>query len=303
MANTTTVGQRLRQARLDRNISLDELQQITKIQKRYLEAIEEDFYEEMPGSFYVRAFVRQYAAAVGEDGDKLVAVLDGKETLEGASVVSKRKAPETVQGSRKSLHKEEKPENPVVKLLPVIFFGLVAATIVIFVLYVTLQERKEPALITGSSFEVTSESSSAATSETQASTTTESKPEPKPEPSSEPPKPEEKKMAIALVDNQATTATVNVTDATNPIKLDFIGKPTGPCWVGVMVNGAWVYQYTLQAGETQATTLPEGTAEASIVLGAAANLDIHVNGENMDFHGGNVLATRKTITANFAYKP
>lgn len=301
MANTTTVGQRLRQARLDKNISLDELQQITKIQKRYLEAIEEDFYEEMPGTFYVRAFVRQYAAAVGEDGDKLVAVLDGKESLDGEPPVPKRKAPETVQGSRKSMHKDEKPDNPVVKLLPVIFFGLVAATIVGFVLYVTLQERKEPSMITGSSFSVTAETT---TSAPQEESKEESKPEPKPEPepSKEEPKPEEKKMAITLADNQAATATVNVTDATNPIKLDFVGKATGPCWVGVIVNGVYVYQYTLQAGETQSTTLPEGAGQAMIILGAAANLDIKVNDENMDFHGGNVLATRKDITVNFAYK-
>ncbi len=82
MANETTIGAKLRQARLDKNISLIELQQMTKIQKRYLEAIEAERFDQLPGTFYVRAFIRQYAAAVGEDGDKLVAVFDGKETLD-----------------------------------------------------------------------------------------------------------------------------------------------------------------------------------------------------------------------------
>jgi cytoskeletal protein RodZ len=35
VANETTIGAKLRQARLDKNISLIELQQMTKIQKRY----------------------------------------------------------------------------------------------------------------------------------------------------------------------------------------------------------------------------------------------------------------------------
>ncbi|EQC81990.1 Transcriptional regulator in clusterwithunspecified monosaccharide ABC transport system [Enterococcus sp. HSIEG1] len=33
MANETTIGAKLRQARLDKHISLDELQQMTKVQK------------------------------------------------------------------------------------------------------------------------------------------------------------------------------------------------------------------------------------------------------------------------------
>lgn len=96
---------------------------MTKIQKRYLEAIEAERFDQLPGTFYVRAFIRQYAAAVGEDGDKLVAVFDGKDTLDAP--LPKRPQPETVSGSRKAQHVEEKSGSFVVRYLPMILLGLV----------------------------------------------------------------------------------------------------------------------------------------------------------------------------------
>jgi cytoskeletal protein RodZ len=60
----TELGSRLKEAREVKGISLDELQSITKIQKRYLIGIEEGNYSIMPGKFYIRAFIKQYAEAV-----------------------------------------------------------------------------------------------------------------------------------------------------------------------------------------------------------------------------------------------
>lgn len=65
------LGNHLKQARLEKNYSLDDLQQMTKIQKRYLLGIEEGNYAVMPGNFYVRAFIKQYAEAVGLDPDEV----------------------------------------------------------------------------------------------------------------------------------------------------------------------------------------------------------------------------------------
>ncbi|MED3660464.1 MULTISPECIES: helix-turn-helix domain-containing protein [Ureibacillus] len=67
----TELGTRLKEARLSKGYSLDDLQEITKIQKRYLIAIEEGNYSIMPGTFYVRAFIKQYAEAVGLDPDEI----------------------------------------------------------------------------------------------------------------------------------------------------------------------------------------------------------------------------------------
>mgnify|MGYP001943144778 CR=1 FL=1 len=71
MLSLTELGQKLQQARKEKNISLDELQEVTKIQKRYLEAIENGEYEKLPGQFYARAFIKTYAEAVGLNPEEL----------------------------------------------------------------------------------------------------------------------------------------------------------------------------------------------------------------------------------------
>lgn len=67
----TEIGNRLKEARLEKGLSLDDLQSVTKIQKRYLQGIEEGNYKMMPGPFYVRAFIKQYAEAVDLEPEEL----------------------------------------------------------------------------------------------------------------------------------------------------------------------------------------------------------------------------------------
>ena len=295
MANEATkIGQTLRQARLNKNLSLDELQQITKIQRRYLEDIEAGDLESLPGTFYVRAFVRQYAQAVGEDGERLVAILDGKASFEPP--LPKRPQPETVKGSRKALHVEESTTSPVIRLLPVIFFTLVAVTIIGVVVWMTIQDRNEDSLIKdpGSSVTVeqpkatTSSSSEApkASSSTEASTTESSA---------------EKQMVITTTSNTDSEANMTITDATNPLQLDF-ESTAGRCWVGVIVNGGYVYQYTLEVGDKQSTTLPENTQNATIVLGASANVAIKAGGQDLVFTEEGMAALRKNINLTIGYQ-
>lgn len=295
MANEATkIGQTLRQARLNKNLSLDELQQITKIQRRYLEDIEAGDLESLPGTFYVRAFVRQYAQAVGEDGERLVAILDGKASFEPP--LPKRPQPETVKGSRKALHVEESTTSPVIRLLPVIFFTLVAVTIIGVVVWMTIQDRNEDSLIKdpGSSVTVeqpkaTSSSSSEApkaSSSTEASTTENSA---------------EKQMVITTTSNTDSEANMTITDATNPLQLDF-ESTAGRCWVGVIVNGGYVYQYTLEVGDKQSTTLPENTQNATIVLGASANVAIKAGGQDLVFTEEGMAALRKNINLTIGYQ-
>lgn len=65
------LGKYLKEKREEKGISLEELQAITKIQRRYLVGIEEGNYSLMPGSFYVRAFIKQYVEAIGLNPEEI----------------------------------------------------------------------------------------------------------------------------------------------------------------------------------------------------------------------------------------
>ncbi|MGM8214538.1 helix-turn-helix domain-containing protein [Bacillaceae bacterium W0354] len=66
------LGEKLKEAREEKNLTIDDIQQETKIQKRYLISIENNDWSKIPGIFYVRAFIREYANAVGLDPEELL---------------------------------------------------------------------------------------------------------------------------------------------------------------------------------------------------------------------------------------
>ena len=64
-----SIGAYLRREREVRQVSLEELVQITRIPLRMLQRIEEDRFDELPGEVFARGFLRSYARALGLDAD------------------------------------------------------------------------------------------------------------------------------------------------------------------------------------------------------------------------------------------
>lgn len=58
-------GAALRRARLRRGIELDQIADVTKVSGSYLRYIEDEKFEDLPASVYVRGFVTAYARAIG----------------------------------------------------------------------------------------------------------------------------------------------------------------------------------------------------------------------------------------------
>ncbi|MEI4768511.1 RodZ domain-containing protein [Psychrobacillus sp. FJAT-51614] len=122
----TELGARLKEARIAKGFSIDDLQEITKIQKRYLAGIEEGNYATMPGSFYVRAFIKQYAEAVGLNGDELLDTYKSEIPTPVNEEVSKNI---TTTPSRRSLG--GRSTNNFMEIFPMIVVALFAIAIIV----------------------------------------------------------------------------------------------------------------------------------------------------------------------------
>ena len=62
-----TLGDALREARASRNLTLGEVEEATKIRKKYLQALEEEDYAALPAPVYARGFLQAYAEYLGID--------------------------------------------------------------------------------------------------------------------------------------------------------------------------------------------------------------------------------------------
>lgn len=69
-----TVGEILKQARVDKYYSLDEVEKATKIRKELLIALEADDFSKLPPSTFVQGFIKNYAKFLNLNSEKLLAI-------------------------------------------------------------------------------------------------------------------------------------------------------------------------------------------------------------------------------------
>ena len=62
----------LQNRRMDRGISLEKIADTTKISIRFLQAIEAEEFDKLPGGIFSISYLKQYAAAIGFDEAKLL---------------------------------------------------------------------------------------------------------------------------------------------------------------------------------------------------------------------------------------
>jgi cytoskeleton protein RodZ len=72
------IGGSLREARLKRGLTPADVQKAIRIRDRYLQALEEERWEVVPGDAYVKGFLRTYADYLGLDGNLYVDEYNGR---------------------------------------------------------------------------------------------------------------------------------------------------------------------------------------------------------------------------------
>jgi cytoskeleton protein RodZ len=65
-------GDKFRNAREKKELSLDDVSNVTKISARMLKAIEQEDFEQLPGGVFNKGFIRAYAKHLGLDGEEAV---------------------------------------------------------------------------------------------------------------------------------------------------------------------------------------------------------------------------------------
>ena len=79
-------GEKFRKAREKKELSLDDVSNVTKINARMLRAIEEEHFEDLPGGVFNKGFIRAYAKHLGLDAEE--AVSDYLASLRQAQIIA-----------------------------------------------------------------------------------------------------------------------------------------------------------------------------------------------------------------------
>jgi cytoskeletal protein RodZ len=83
-----TVGERLRAARLEKGLSLEDIAAQTRIPQRHLESLEAGVWDKLPAPTYTIGFARSYASAIGLDRTEISDQLRSEMGGERASSVT-----------------------------------------------------------------------------------------------------------------------------------------------------------------------------------------------------------------------
>lgn len=119
------LGNKLRDRRIALGYTLDDIQERTKIQKRYLESIEDSDFTRLPGSFYARAFIRQYAEALNLNADELLEEMEAlHRPTQEVSQLEKKEANASLSRIRNEKERLNYKYNKIFDLAPKVLLGI-----------------------------------------------------------------------------------------------------------------------------------------------------------------------------------
>jgi cytoskeletal protein RodZ len=305
----TELGQRLRQERESKGLSLEDLQKLTKIQKRYLLGIEEGNYEVMPGKFYVRAFIKQYCEAIGLDTDAIF-----EEYKSDIPSTQTEDIPQQLSRvrSRKEIPQHTKGVSKAYDYLPTVLVvaGVVVVGIIIWVIAqnIVSDQNKEQATQEAPSSEVQQSNTQEETNDTTAendnskSEDDQSAADKKEKEKAEKEKAEKEKKDSGKQEykevqktGRSATYALSGTDAFN---LE-VTSTQADTWLDVKNGkGNAFFSSILKKGETKEFDLTKET-EARVNIGYSPGVELKVNGKAVDLPFDSSKQIRQVVTIQY----
>ncbi|WP_099809761.1 cytoskeleton protein RodZ [Streptococcus suis] len=279
-----SIGEVLRTAREGRGWTFVDLQRITKIQAKYLQALEYNDFDFIANSDDVQSMLKAYAEALELDADVL---LDAYET--NSLVKYYEDGEEELRSSelKRSYKVRKRKKN---SYLPLIYLLLATGLIIIFVTYIVHSRLQNRASITPTttSYSIVEQSVSEASSGTETSST---------------------EQAQSNSTSSSSSATENVTisgsgsnivatlkTVTYPVEVTVTAKNT-TSWISLsdtLLEGG----VTLTPDNpTVTTTIEEGVTSTTLVLGVVKGVEVIVGGQKLDLSA--LTVDTGSITINF----
>ncbi|HEM2542346.1 TPA: helix-turn-helix domain-containing protein [Streptococcus suis] len=279
-----SIGEVLRTAREGRGWTFVDLQRITKIQAKYLQALEYNDFDFIANSDDVQSILKAYAEALELDADVL---LDAYET--NSLVKYYEDGEEELRSSelKRSYKVRKRKKN---SYLPLIYLLLATGLIIIFVTYIVHSRLQNRASITPTttSYSIVEQSVSEASSGTETSSTEQAQSNSTSSSSS----------AIENVTISGTGSNIVATlkTVTYPVEVTVTAKNT-TSWISLsdtLLEGG----VTLTPDNpTATTTIEEGVTSTTLVLGVVKGVEVTVDGQKLDLSA--LTADTGSITINF----
>jgi len=273
------IGQKLRNARIKKGYTIDDLQQITKIQKRYLIAIEEGQFDHLPGDFYVRAFIKQYSDAVGISSDDLL------EEYKAEIPNSQPTQEKTPEETKTRTIKEESNSffSNLGNYIPQIVVGIVVLVIIGVIAFGMVHRNQSSSNVT-----IPKDNTTQTTKKTTK------------KPAKKTAKPAKKAATSELTVKESDTAgTYTITNApADGLKVVVAGKG-GQAWIQFGEGSNTTWQQALAADEKKSTTVASDTTTFTVQTGNVNNTTITIDGKAVDLsksQSGDTIV--KTLTFN-----
>ncbi|EDX69427.1 DUF4115 domain-containing protein [Bacillus cereus] len=274
----TELGQKLKEARGTKGLSIDQLHEITKIQKRHLVAIEEGNYDVLPGAFYARAFIKQYADAVGLNGEELL--VEYQSTIPQSE---KRDVPQVSTGQKTQETMQKSSSWPIADHMPKILVALlvIAVGVVIWFVFQALTGKDDEKVPNTQSEKIEvkkAENSPLDTKKDEVKAEEPKKEEPKKEESKKEEQPAQPtgQQEVKVVGTTGKVSTLEIHN-NKTLELEISGK--GASYVDVKDDaGNEVLNTTIQDGQTEKRDLSTAK-EVRLNIGNATNVEVKLNGQ------------------------